>query len=158
MSRRRPLVRLVRQPAALVGGLLVLAGLLLALVAVSLASVEEHALEPPQGARARVAASTLPAATQQPPRRRVHLAQVALRSVEQACNQPSRWRKRGSVRKPLDVIEAFAAHFPDGGFVIGGEQGSTLALLVVVWKTLDGCDLGSASRVERLIPLEYRGD
>lgn len=113
---------------------------------------------PARTSEAAVAPYTLPTPTQHPPQRRVDDAHKALHALGRACETPMLNRNPKHVRKPLDVIEQFATDYPGGGFAMDDESGSTLALLVVVWDELKGCDLAYVPEVEKLIPARYRGD
>lgn len=113
---------------------------------------------PAPTSEAAVAPDTLPTPTQQPPQRRVSNAHQALHELGRACETPTLQRTPKHIRKPLDIIEQFATDYPDGGFTIDGEQGSTLALIVVVREELKSCDPSYVPDIEKLIPVQYRGD
>lgn len=106
---------------------------------------------------AGVAPYGLPKPTQHPPRQRVDEAYKALHALGRACETPMLSRKPDQIRAPLDVIEEFATDYPNGGFSMDDEPGSTLALLVVVWDALKSCDPAYVPEVERLFPAKYRG-
>ncbi|NGZ99548.1 hypothetical protein G5V59_01750 [Nocardioides sp. W3-2-3] len=101
---------------------------------------------------------TLPTPTQHPPKNRVDAAHKALHALGRACKTPVARRDPEAVRRPLDLMEAFATDFPSGGFRIDDEPGTTLALLTVVWNELKTCDPSLVPEVEELIPAEYRGE
>ena len=106
---------------------------------------------------AEVAPFTLPTPTQHPPQRRVDEAHRALHALGRACETPMLGRNPEQIRAPLDILEGFATDYPNGGFSMDQEPGSTLALTVVVWNALKNCDPAYVPEVERLIPAKYRG-
>ena len=111
----------------------------------------------PARGEAAVAPYTLPPPTQRPAQQRVNGAHKALHDLGRACEIPMLDREPKLTRKPLDAIEEFANDYPGGGFAMDDEQGSTLALLVVVWNELKSCDPSYVPEVEKLIPVQYRG-
>lgn len=151
----RLVVWLARHPMAAV---FVLLGVIVALTA-SLASLFSGPSSdaPPVGTDAEVAPYTLPPPTEHPPKNRVDAAHKALHALDRACKTPIAQRDPEAVRRPLDLMEAFATDFPSGGFRIDDEPGTTLALLIVVWDALKACDPSLVPEVEELIPAEYRG-
>lgn len=102
------------------------------------------------------AESTLPTPTQFPPRARVEEAHRALHAMGRACETPGSTRDPAAVARPVEVMERFARDFPDGGFTIDDEPGSTLSLLVVLRYELQTCDPSLVVSVERLLPPRYR--
>lgn len=151
----RPAVWLRRHPAAavlLALGVIAAAGAAL----VSLFYVPSDG-SPPSTPGAGVSPYTLPTPTQHPPRARVDSVHRALHALGRACQTPVQQRDPRTVRRPLDLIEAFAMDFPAGGFRVDDEPGTTLSLLFVVWDELKSCDPSLAPEVEKLIPSDYRG-
>jgi hypothetical protein len=73
-----------------------------------------------------------------------------------ACETPGSTRDPAAVARPVEVMERFARDFPDGGFTIDDEPGSTLSLLVVLRYELQTCDPSLVVSVERLLPPRYR--
>jgi hypothetical protein len=132
---------------------------LTAAVAVALAA----ALQPGPAPAGPVAASQggtaesmLPKPTQFPPRERVGAAHRALHAMGRACKQPFATRDRASVRRPVEVMEQFARDYPNGGFTIDDEPGTTLSLLVVLRYELQNCDPTLVPGVEELLPERFR--
>jgi hypothetical protein len=102
------------------------------------------------------AESTLPQPTQFPPPDRVEAAHRALHAMGRACQKPISTRDPNSVRGPVRVMERFAKDYPNGGFTIDDEPGSTLALLVVLRYELGNCDPSLVAGVEELLPERFR--
>lgn len=102
------------------------------------------------------AESTLPVPTQFPPKARVEEAHRALHAMGRACEKPSSTRDPAAVRQPVEVMERFARDFPNGGFTIDDEPGSTLSLLVVLRYELQNCDPTLVPSVEELLPTRFR--
>lgn len=103
-----------------------------------------------------IAVSTLPEPTEFPPDRRVAAAHRALHAVGRACKPDSGPIELSDVERPVKVIEDFARQYPNGGFRMDDERGTTLALLVVVRFELQGCAPPLAARIERLLPAQFR--
>ena len=102
--------------------------------------------------------TALPRPTQRAPRDRVDAAHAALHALGKACETPMIGRDRDTVRRPFGRILTFATAYPNAGFRIDGESGTTLALLIVVWDEVKSCDPALAPDVEDLIPVRYRGE
>ena len=119
-------------------------------------SEREPRSERPVMAESGVAPSLLPKPTQFPPRSRVDQTHRALHAMGRACKQPVTTREPDAVRRPVGVMEEFARDYPNGGFRIDDEPGSTLALLIVLRSELQDCEPSLLPSVEALIPEEYR--
>ncbi|MBZ5736398.1 hypothetical protein K8Z61_18050 [Nocardioides sp. TRM66260-LWL] len=102
------------------------------------------------------AKSTLPTPTQFPPQNRVEETHRALHAMGRACKVPISTRRPGSVRGPVETMEQFARDFPNGGFTMDDEPGSTLSLLVVVRYELQSCDPSLLPSVDELLPERFR--
>ena len=102
------------------------------------------------------AESTLPSPTQFPPRSRVEEAHRALHAMGRACKVPISKRAPESVRGPVEIMKRFGRDFPDGGFTIDDEPGTTLSLLVVLRYELQNCDPSLVASVEDLLPQRFR--
>ncbi|GAA4127403.1 hypothetical protein GCM10022215_37840 [Nocardioides fonticola] len=105
---------------------------------------------------AGTAKSTLPTPTQFPPKDRVEEAHRALHAMGRGCKVPISTRDPDSVRGPVERMERFARDFPNGGFTIDGEPGTTLSLLVVLRYELQSCDPSLVPGVEALLPERFR--
>lgn len=150
------LVWLARHPmVAVLVALLLPAGLAWGL-AVALRSRPETAPPPVTAVEGGIAASTLPEPTEFPPRSRVVAAHRGLHDVGRACEVALATRSRATVEQPVHVIEQFARDFPNGGFTMDGESGTTLALLVVLRYELQSCDTSLVADVEELLPQRFR--
>lgn len=119
-------------------------------------SEREPRSERPVMAESGVASSVLPEPTQFPPRAPVDQVHRALHAVGRACKQPLAARESDAVGRPVAVLEGFAREYPNGGFRIDEEPGSTLALLIVLRSELQECEPSLLPGVEALIPEEYR--
>lgn len=102
------------------------------------------------------AESTLPKPTQFPPRVRVEAAHHALHAMGRACKQPIATRDPASVARPVEVMEQFAQDYPNGGFTIDDEPGTTMSLLVVLRYELQNCDPSLVPGVDELLPERFR--
>lgn len=103
-----------------------------------------------------VAASTLPLPSQSPPQPRVEAAHRALHVVGRACRQPTIDRGGDAVRAPVEQIRRFAGDYPNGGFTIDDEPGTTLSLLIVLRYELQSCEPALVPGVDALLPVEFR--
>lgn len=117
-------------------------------------SAREPRPERPVVADSGVAPSVLPKPTQFPPRQRVDKVHRALHAMGRACTRSA--AAPDAVRPAVVVMEKFARDYPNGGFTIDDEPGSTLALLIVLRSELEECDPALVPSVEALIPEEYR--
>lgn len=132
---------------------------LTAAVAVGLAAAlkpEPARSRPVVAVQGRTAESRLPKPTQFPPKARVEAAHRALHAMRRACKQPLATRDPASVRRPVEVMEQFARDYPNGGFTIDDEPGSTLSLLVVLRYELQDCEPTLVTEVEELLPERVR--
>lgn len=111
---------------------------------------------PAMAVQGGTAESVLPTPTQFPPRERVEAAHGALHAMGRACKQPIGTRDRAAVVRPVEVMEQFARDYPNGGFTIDDEPGTTLSLLVVLRYELQGCDPTLVPKVEKLLPERFR--
>lgn len=155
MTGGRLVVWLLRRPMLAVLALLGLVALAAVALTTALAR-PAHQLRS-DDTTSLVAPHPLPSPTQQPPPERVRRAHRALHALGRACTSPVVSRVSGSSRQPLDVIEAFAADYPSGGFTMDDESGTTLALLIVVANELRSCDPSLVPEVTAMIPAPYRG-
>lgn len=105
-----------------------------------------------------VAVSVLPDPSSSPPGARVGRAHRALHALDRVCEASPPKRRTKAVRQHVRVIERFAADYPNGGFMMDHESGTTLALLIVVRYELQGCAPSLVSRVDALLPEQYRGE
>ena len=113
---------------------------------------------PHSGVPASTARSTLPEPTQFPPRRRVEVAHRALHAMGRACEEPVASRDPKSVRRPVAVIEQFARDYPNGGFTIDDEAGTTISFLVVLRYELRSCDPSLVPGVDKFLPPQFRDE
>ena len=150
------LVWLARHPMVAVLVALVLPAGLAWGVAVALRSGPEAKPPPVTGVEGGIAASTLPEPTEFPPRARVVAAHRALHALGEACEVSMATRNRALAARPVRVMEQFARDFPNGGFRMDGESGTTLALLVVLRYELQSCDPSLVADVEELLPQRFR--
>lgn len=155
MTPRGLVVWLAGHPMAVVVASLALLGV----VGMSLASLlRTPDSSTPMGASAMVARSVLPSPSSSPPVERVEQAHRALHALGRACETSGAKRRPGVLPHTVRVIERFAVDYPNGGFAMDDESGTTLALLVVVRFELQGCEPSLARRIEALIPDQYRGE
>ena len=152
----RVIVWLIRHPMSAV----VLALAAFALVGIGLASAVSSGRPAPAPASPVViggtAESTLPTPTQFPPQARVEEVHRALHAMGRACKAPISTRKPDAVRGPVQTMEQFARDFPNGGFTMDDEPGSTLSLLVVLRYELRDCDPSLVPGAEDLLPERFR--
>jgi hypothetical protein len=107
---------------------------------------------------ASIAPYMLPTPTQHATSGRVLTAHRALHALGRACRTPILDRAPASMSAPLAVLEDFAKEYPEGGFSVDDEPGSTLALMIVVANELKTCDPSRVREIQDLIPTRYRGD
>lgn len=117
---------------------------------------EPQPVVPASAVQGGTAESMLPTPTQFPPRERVEAAHGALHAMGRACKQPLALRDRTAVARPVEVMEQFARDYPNGGFTIDDELGTTLTLLVVLRYELQDCDPTLVPGVEELLPERFR--
>lgn len=110
---------------------------------------------PPVRGGSQVTPYTLPTPTASLDPSQVEPAHRALHDLGRACRRPPD-RDPERVLRSLDTIERFARLNRDARFPIDDEVGTTLSLLVVVRNELASCAPGLLSRVDALIPSEYR--
>lgn len=130
-----------------------------AAIAVGLATAlkpEPAPSQPVAGVQGGTAESMLPEPTQFPPQARVQAAHRALHAMGRACKQPLATRDPASVRRPVGVMEQFARDYPNGGFTIDDEPGTTLSLLAVLRYELRDCEPALVPGVEELLPERFR--
>lgn len=111
---------------------------------------------PVAGVQGGTAESMLPKPTQFPPRARVEASHRALHAMGRACKQPLETRDPALVRRALEAMEQFAREYPNGGFTMDDEPGTTLSLLVVLRYELQGCEPTLVPEVEELLPERFR--
>lgn len=128
----------------------------IALVLAAALNNDSAPAEPETPAQEGVAEATLPEPTQFPPQSRVAATHRALHALGRACKQPLAIREPASVRRPVVVMEKFARDYPDGGFTMDDEPGSTLSLLIVLRYELQDCAPSLVPGVEGLIPRQFR--
>lgn len=104
----------------------------------------------------RDAPAVVPKPTQHPPRHQVDLVHEALHAIGRLCKQAEVNRENRALTRPIETIRGFAAQYPSGGFVIDGEPGTTLGLLIVVRHELETCDPTLARSIDKLIPVQFR--
>ena len=153
MTVWRTIPWLIRHPMAMVFLLLALFGGAVWGLAQALAP-RSTPPERPGTVESGVAPSRLPEPTEFPPRQRVDEAHQALHAVGRACKKPT--AAGDAVRRAVAVMEKFARDYPNGGFTIDDEAGTTLALLIVLRSELEECDPTMLPSIEELIPEEYR--
>lgn len=120
------------------------------------AALKPAQARPVTGVQGGTAESVLPKPTQFPPRARVEASHSALHAMGRACKQPLATRDPASVRRPVEVMARFARDYPNGGFTIDDEPGTTLSLLVVLRYELQSCEPTLVPEVEELLPERFR--
>ena len=86
-----------------------------------------------------------------PPSDRVRGADRALGIIERACGQPGASVAAATLHRPLRELRAFVRQYPNGHFEMGGESGTSVALLLVTRFLLRNCNPAKARGVTRLI-------
>lgn len=86
-----------------------------------------------------------------PPKDRVRGAGHALGILERACSDPNRPVSSTVLDRPLTELRAFARRYPNGHFRLGGESGTTVALLLVTRFLLQHCNPPQARTIGRLL-------
>ena len=73
-----------------------------------------------------------------------------------ACKVPISTRRPGSVRGPVEAMEQFARDFPNGGFTMDDEPGSTLSLLYEISRRFTlRARAGDESAIDLVFTLRY---
>lgn len=103
-----------------------------------------------------VAPSPLPEPAQSAPAGRVDEVHRALHAMGRACRTASADRGVDEVRRPVAAMLRFARDYPDAGFRVDDESGSTLSLLVVLRNEVQTCDPTLVLAVDELLPAEFR--
>jgi len=103
-----------------------------------------------------VAPSPLPEPKRSAPAGRVDEVHRALHALGRACRPSSADRSVDGVRRPVAVMLRFARGYPNAGFRVDDESGSTFSLLVVLRNELETCDPTLVPAVEDLLPAEFR--
>ena len=79
----------------------------------------------------------------------------ALHSLGRACRPGAGIGQEAQARRPVGVILDFARQYPNAGFPVHDETGTTLSLLFVARDEVQSCAPALTARVERLIPRKY---
>lgn len=108
------------------------------------------------GPEATIAASQLPAPTQEADPAQVRRVQTALSSLEAACNIPYLERPPWRLVDPIHTITTFADRYPNARFRIHGTATSTLAILIVVRSEVLECDPRQTRLIDPYLPSAYR--
>lgn len=132
---------------------------LLTVAAVEVGSVPSRSQDEPPTVTANTDAQVAPSTL---PRPKVFLQPPQVRGVHRALHEIGRacadtgTPDPGTVAGPLREIETFASQYPDAGFWMDHESGTTLGLLIVVRNLLEACDPGRLPEIDALVPPMYR--
>lgn len=80
----------------------------------------------------------------------------ALHQFGRACAETGGTPDPRAAAGPLRVIEDFAAKYPNAGFLMDDESGTTFALLIVARNLLETCDPSRLPEIDALLPARYR--